>query len=436
MSTPLGIQTSVLPRFRILQLGDLHYPEWEQISAPLDIKTTEIDQAIIDALVTGGLQNILRFLSDRRLLETCDAIILMGDLTSRGDRLGLEQVIAQLAHLLGAKLGISKPVLCAVPGNHDVNREVALSTDMSRKFDELDGWLQNRGFRPIPKVHPVTVPSEDPARPVQLNLLNTTLGSWERMGLPQKVVETIDRLLAEQGDEGTGASTVPIQNPTEYYDQLDMPFVSASSLATLKSSISEDGGSLPVIVGHHNLFPQAIPRVAPFAELLNQGDLREAMLSLRRSVIYLHGHTHDDPILVCTSPEHPNSQIICISAPRIDAGLNVIDIYFDRSGEGLGVSITPVRPDARNLPQALPERAVSLGSATVGVLRSDLARNVYKALSDQGRLNWQSLRGHVGINEAPEDDLEATILELKWGMLLRIMNPGAPRQRWILEVTK
>ena len=59
---------------------------------------------------------------------------------------------------------------------------------------------------------------------------------------------------------------------------------------------------LSVIVAHHNLLPQRLPRLAPYTELVNGGALRASLGELGKPVLYLHGHIHEDPIEILRSP--------------------------------------------------------------------------------------------------------------------------------------
>ncbi len=100
---------------------------------------------------------------------------------------------------------------------------------------------------------------------------------------------------------------------------------------------------ISIVLSHHNLLPQAIPRVALYAELLNAGVARSRLLGLHKTILYCHGHIHDDPIEVLTDPQNPGSQVILISAPTLSRGFNTITTEFGRKGFPLGCIITAHR---------------------------------------------------------------------------------------------
>jgi DNA-binding HxlR family transcriptional regulator len=105
---------------------------------------------------------------------------------------------------------------------------------------------------------------------------------------------------------------------------------------------------IDIVLSHHNLLPQAIPRIALYAELLNAGIARSRLLGLRKSILYCHGHIHDDPIEVLMDPLNRGSQLILISAPTLSRGFNTITVEFGRRGFPLGCIVTAHRLSTRD----------------------------------------------------------------------------------------
>lgn len=443
----IGLKSKSLPRFRILQIGDVHYPEWQAAPAALDVKTKQLSGAILSGLSTDGFQNLLRRISRNDFLNECDAVVFVGDYTSRGDQPQMERALRHLAGLFRINPHSHRPKFHAVPGNHDVSRALATSRGMTGKFEPLSTLLKSLGFSPLPVLAPVVLPSGDSARPVQFLLTNTTLGSWEKVGLPEGVAAWIEKTTAalDKSDQspGTSPSTkngdelgdIPLIDASDYYDQLDTPFVSKQALLEIKESVaSDEEQALPCVVGHHNILPQATPRVAPFGELLNQGEFRSTLLSLGRPVLYLHGHIHTDPVEIVTKPSVPGSKIISIGAPTLSEGVNILDIFFSRSGEPLGLMILPLRVDEHGHVVVRDQIDVPLRTLA-NRLPGQLAELVVNRLSN-GTQSWTELRAAISADNTSDDNLEAVAMELVWCGVIRITNQSAPRQRWFLELDR
>ncbi len=430
----VGFNSSSLPRLRILQVGDVHYPEWVSAPAEIDLKTNQLSKSVTNALTTDGFQNLLRHLANQDFLDACDAVVFMGDFTSRGDQSQLSRGIRHLAQLFRVNPHSAAPKFHAVPGNHDVGRDNARKLGLIGKFGPMTEELRALGFSTPAPMAPNAVQIGDGARPVKLILTNTTLGSWETVGLPDAVARWIETVpggpsVVSPNLVDDQVVSIPIIDPSSYYDQLDTPFIANDVIRQIKHIVStDDQQSLPCIVGHHNVLPQATPRVSPFGELLNQGELRSTLLALNRPALYLHGHIHTDPVEILTSPSFPKAKLVCVSAPCIWQGVNVIDVFFSRAGEPLGIAIHPLRVDKSGHVNMGAASTIPL-RAGASVISTNLAAQTFHHIS-AGRCAWSELVSKVGCSE---DDLEGAILELAWGSQVSILNQTAPRQRWVLE---
>jgi len=134
-------------------------------------------------------------------------------------------------------------------------------------------------------------------------------------------------------------------SPTEshemdLYESLDTPAVDFEHLKKLKDGVlaGAHGKELPIVLAHHNLLPQYMPRIEIYTELINSGSMREHLLDTRRPILLCHGHIHDDPIEIITTPKN-ESKVILISAPEIINGYNIIFVYFGKKGYLLGCRI-------------------------------------------------------------------------------------------------
>jgi len=124
----------------LLQIGDVHLPD--HISAPLvDLKDHGFPDKVVRLATPRPLQNVLRELA--HIASTVDAILLCGDLTSRGDIEGYDRCVDQLVPLLGLS---SHPIdsVHVVPGNHDINRTLVAGPDLFSKFRPLElAWKRH-----------------------------------------------------------------------------------------------------------------------------------------------------------------------------------------------------------------------------------------------------------------------------------------------------
>ena len=137
------------------------------------------------------------------------------------------------------------------------------------------------------------------------------------------------------------------------YEDIDTPIFTEDDIDEVIEHIeSAEKQYLPIILTHHNLLPQKRPRIAMYTELINSGYFRERLENLNRTIIYLHGHVHDNPIEIIQSGKHKHAKIICISAPLLfpntefeskKFGFNGINIIFGTHGIPLGCKITRYR---------------------------------------------------------------------------------------------
>ena len=118
------------PRYRVVQLSDLHLLADAQLYARVD--PYERIQAAFDALVAANWQ--------------VDVVVLSGDLADRGEAAAydrLRSVIARGRELLGAQLMV-------VPGNHDdVGRVRSILLGLEPRDGPLDSVVRAKGLRVI-----------------------------------------------------------------------------------------------------------------------------------------------------------------------------------------------------------------------------------------------------------------------------------------------
>lgn len=265
---------SGLSATRILQVGDIHFPDWRSAIDRVDFKDTAFSSDLLRAISASAIQVVLRRLSENNYAKRYNFTALMGDITSRGDKLGFEKALKQLSPLLLPTIGSGETFV--VPGNHDVNRDDAVKIGIDRKFDFLNDTLASQGWRKFP-VRGISAFTG--AGPVSIFLINSCLGCHEKHYMPSTIRDGVDKAIEDFLRKNTAPYVAVSFKATvaldAYYEQLDTPAFDDAALEQLSGALeSLPAEMIPLIISHHNLLPQATPRIAPYAELVNGGRLR------------------------------------------------------------------------------------------------------------------------------------------------------------------
>lgn len=435
-------------KFTLLQIGDLHYPDWKTEKAPVDLKSNTIAQSIIEDFSDSSLEQVLAGISGRVSKPDVDAIAFMGDFTSLGDAKKLAQAAHHMTHLCRPTLSgrLNRPQLLAVPGNHDVNREAALAEGPMLKFSNFCNVFASLGWSTPDLSAPVHFDLLGQSQQVvHAVLLNTSIGCWEATTVPAHVWKELN---GERLNEPPIETEVHSQTPAEvapavprnrapahhyqsrliqYYQQLDCPYFSVEALDAVTQRAADVPESTPIlIIGHHNIMPQRTPRISPFGEVLNAGTVRRALLSTNRTLIFLHGHIHQDPIEIISDPKYSKSKIISISAPLISNGWNEISFYFDENARGLGIRIDRQRIDLEGDNPTL--RTLSPLFAPLHELRkgtlSNAALELYLSLRKKLKRGEKKTYyiSQLANHDLPEDEAATLSLELFWSGVVHIDN--------------
>jgi predicted MPP superfamily phosphohydrolase len=320
----------------LLQVGDIHLPD-NKAKPLVDLKDKSFPDSIVQLAAPRPLQNVLREL--KRQSNKADAILLCGDLTSRGDIPSYEQCVEYLIRVLDLN---NRPTetLHAVPGNHDVNRNLADKVDIFAKFKPLElAWAKHS--LPILAVSAFrsTVVSSKSNCKAQIYSLNSCVGSGEIKHLPLAIRTQLAELLEKHTEDVGEDNSFELIGET-----LDTPAFMLEDIDTICESIgSLDDRTAPIVMAHHNLLPQALVRIELYTEAINSGLVRSRLAREPRPVIYLHGHIHDDPVESISALDMDSAPLTVISAPEIIKGFNLIHIHYGRGRYPIGCTITPFR---------------------------------------------------------------------------------------------
>lgn len=443
---------------RLLQVGDIHLPDWPNESTQLDVKDKHFSKEIIQDLTEDRLSMILSALNKVANSRAIDSVVLMGDLTSRGQTEHIGRATKILSTLLQDAGNERQPIVCGVPGNHDVSKSDAALGGPITKFEPIRTAFREHGFLDIPVEDCVfhAVKNID-GTTVDICLLNTSIGSMSIHLLPSNLQnEFSDSELHKsplpfwckennkQAEPDLGSCNETMENRVDQlYNQLDTPYISRQSLRTLLDRISGTSREFVLICGHHNILPQRIPRVTPYAEMLNAGLLRDALLETGKLILYLHGHIHESPIEQIIRPKAygaagHSAQIISVSAPPIWDGFNEIGLFHDENEEIFLVRVTEYRPNRNGRIGNFSDQMTRYFPLITdnSVLMTKNARRVWDKLRDVSRLTWSELVDECAELNLPDDDLEHLAMLLFCSGAMKIANLGKPRHKWRIEFSE
>lgn len=374
----------MLPRIRILQIGDVHLPSSASTPVALDVGDQRFPPQLKNIIARNPLKTVFRRVYELLASKEINGLLFMGDLTDRGNLAGYTACAKFIANSLQIAPGqqfASIPV-GIVPGNHDVDRQLARNGGYTQKFATLNAALQSQGLPPLPiYFRPLSI--ESSTANATVHLMNSCWGCGAEEYIPDafrtQITSALDSALA--GPDAARAKAV-------YYDrQLDTPAFDQNDMSSLIQHLSSPAATIAVIVAHHNLLPQRVPRLAPYTELVNSGALRSSLLELSQPCIYLHGHIHDDPIEIIR--RHRSTPLVSISAPEVTNGFNMIDLTYTTQLLPLSVTITPHRFDASGIFKSLTPIIIDvLGNRRRSA--NPHLHKFYSKLLDRGEMYWDN----------------------------------------------
>jgi len=311
-------------KLTMFHIGDVHYPDLKGQTIA-DEKDKGLDGQLMDKISPDPLTLVMKNLAEQsnKCSEEC-LFLLSGDITSKGDEENYKVFVENLNELLLLDRDISR--IHVVPGNHDIKQELV---EQNQQYTHMiETWNT--------VCEDYTILAHDSVREEIISMgenteitvfsLNTCVGC----GGKRKIVgELKSQMLKSYKSETTKVH--------DLYEKLDTPAVDTSHLDDIVFSINKAsrGKNIPVILAHHNLLPQRDPRIEIYTELINSGSMREYLLEANGPLLLCHGHIHDDPIEIVTSPQGKGAVII-LSAPEIIKGFNSITFFVGKKGYFLG----------------------------------------------------------------------------------------------------
>ncbi len=299
----------------------------------IDDKDPQFPENLKRALESSPQKMILKGLQDE-LDGLPEAVLISGDLSTFGSIDGYKNCLDFIKERVSPKyFDYNRCRIFLAPGNHDIDRNKFSEDSLYPKFEPFLDALNEKKFPRIPVEENISTEIEVNYGKLRIIIINSCLGCGERRYYPEEFREVMTKIVSSNKD----------------YEDLDTPIFRIGDIESMIELIkSKDKNCLPIILTHHNLLTMKKPRIAMYTELINSGYMREKLLSLRRPILYLHGHIHDNAIEMIHSPVHKDSKLICISAPLLlpikddnnfDHGFNKIRIVFSQNKKPLGCEI-------------------------------------------------------------------------------------------------
>lgn len=428
----------------IIQVGDVHFPSVQAETPKIDNK----DPSFPDPTVMSGRETRLDIVS-RHCAEVakqgCDAMVFMGDLTTQSDvpsmKTCAKYLRGRIADYLCAPDEIDGKILF-VPGNHDVERPAkptkSFRMNAYKKFKAFEKALLDAGFsqNSVEEVSELQLAHGN--FEVDIYGINTCIGCGELRVIPEDVKQEISTNIQE-----ILSNLKPKDSVAEWdkdfidalSERIDAPVIEASIINELTrkfSAIEAKGNShnfVPVVVGHHNLLPQMVPRVSTYSEMVNSGRLRHFLRTSPFPVLYLHGHIHTDPIETVSGHEDGQHGVIAVSAPLFQDGFNKIDIAFDSQSKPLGVRIEQFRYDKTGMRERTPVIRMPFQFGRFRLSRTQpLARKIFELLIDGRTRYFSDIHDHF--NASNKEQIANALSELEWLGSVEIRNLDSSPENW------
>ncbi|PZA12763.1 hypothetical protein DNX69_07690 [Rhodopseudomonas palustris] len=315
--------------FNLAVIGDIHYP-LARLSNALDDKIFS-PPGVVAALGKPRLSILIDDLIKTSKQQPFDAILFVGDFTTGGSLPDFKDALIYFSRALQS---LNVPLI-GVPGNHDLKKPQSFSENSEKSIEferaildpENKILLAYSALREFPNVL-----NSSNAVIYALNSCSNCLELWQSTP-KQALANYISGMHLTVPDE-------------ELYDYFDAPFLETDSITSLVSKLDGAGIKLPILLAHHNILPQKIPRVAIFPEMLNAGFVRHTLASTNPPVVYIHGHVHDDSIDVIANPtNHAQVGLVTVSAPLATDGYIQVRVLTADDDTPLAVNILQKRID-------------------------------------------------------------------------------------------
>lgn len=294
-----------LKDFILLHIGDIHFEDLILCDEPsVPVKIHEPD-TLIDRSICISKKNRYEVILESLMQEiqnSISAILVSGDLTTGGNIGPYSDCLEFLRKRISATFfnSTNPKKFFLVPGNHDIDRNKIDNNAYIPKFELIINALKDKMFPEIPceNIKVEKICEETTSSKLLVISVNSCIGCGENKYFPPEIRPYLSLLVGN-------------------YEIMDTPLIATEHIDEIIKVVKENNDFLPLILIHHNLLPLKRTDSIIHTDLINSGILREKLLMLNKPILYLHGHIHDDPIEIISSPKYEKSKIICVSAPLL-----------------------------------------------------------------------------------------------------------------------
>ena len=326
----------------ILHLSDFHGEKFEIDNKTVDHKDVSVSRHFTDHFEHDPLKK--QFIHDIRSIANStvgkiDLILFTGDL---GDKGHVEEVSQGMEFLIGISeaLEVERGEILIVPGNHDLNQQGEDVTEMFQNFTSVcnDNNISNY----LNDFKPKQLYKND----LQIISMNSCLGGNTKQfnyfnesdykSVVEKFQDNIDNII----------SSNPDYQDIKYQLNLDIPAIGMSQLNVINSLISENKTDISLIIMHHNAIPSTIAEIRPYSYLIDGGLFLKKINVPNKTIILLHGHTHESMEYITKIPfKKTSNSVLSIGVSGFDGisngdnVANIISIYLDDDNHFIRLNI-------------------------------------------------------------------------------------------------
>jgi len=422
--------------YRLIHIGDIHYSQ-SKATVFQDKKDGAFPEKLAAQTSIGPYRQALRAITKARDNGNgVNGIIFCGDLTTYGNYTEYEDAVVSLKNTLtlDKKGKWSNGEIIVVPGNHDIERDKInhSSLNLKDKFKALEDAWKKVGceFFKYDKIDPIVSSLKKDSK-VYLFPLNSCIGCGEKRYFPTPIREALHKALEEYSKKNNEKKSFKLLGEdldTPAFLEEDVDFVCDNILKLTKNAV-------PILVSHHNLLPQTIPRFDMYTELLNSGLVRSRLGKCGLPILYCHAHVHSDPIEKIIDIKNKSHPIITISAPEITEGFNIIDIKFNKDGLPLGciIELHRISTDG-HVDVSFTNISFVTPADSVGLM-SQKSKEVISIIPPGNQHRFNDLISIIKnkIGRITQNIFTDCLIEAQWFGLLNIANQQEAHKLWHIE---
>ncbi len=422
--------------YRLIQIGDIHYSK--AIAAIFkDSKDQAFPSELALKTTIGPYRQAIRSITKARDSQKgINGVIFCGDLSTFGNYAEYQEAVKSLKKSLSLddKSKWNNGAIIVVPGNHDIDRKKIdhSSDNYKEKFKDLEKAWSNNGceFFKYDDIDPTITNIIDNTN-ISIFPLNSCIGCGEKRCYPEDIRDAFHNILKDYAKKKGDDDSFKLLG-----EDLDTPAFLEKDINSICDYITDNStNSVPILVSHHNLLPQTIPRFDMYTELLNSGFVRSRLGKCGAPILYCHAHIHSDPIEKIIDIKNNGHPIITVSAPKITEGFNILDIKFNNEGTPLGCTVEMYRI-SNDGHTDLVHKNISFVSPKDSVLfLSSNSKDLIAEIPSGVPFRYKQLVSHLtkAQDQIDEEDFVKCLIEAYWFGLLEINNIEKDNNYWHVE---